>query len=681
MKRLICGLILVANTPLVVFAAKKNNVETIKKQITHIVNQMSLQQKIGQKLMLDIRYWCPKSNVDSSCTSDFTQMNPTVAHFIHQYNIGSLIIFKNNAHSLQQIRQLTKAAQKATGTSAKLLISTDEEGGIVDRLPKSQVNSFSGNMAIGAASLGNKHTHFAYRIGNALGQQLKSVGINADNAPDVDVNVNPQNPVINVRSFSDDPAIVAKLGAEMTAGLQQQGIAATLKHFPGHGDTKTDSHTGLPIVNHSKKEAWAIDLMPFKKIIQQQSPDMIMTAHIQYPALDDSKIYADKIDKNILVPATLSIKIQTDILRNQLHFKGISISDALDMGAIAENFTPATATIDTYKAGVDIALMPIEIHRPKDIAKFKHFIHAVELAVKKGKISINSLNQSIERILLLKAKLGLLKNTKINHKRNHQLQTQLANNSSTLVQNKHYHGKPLLPIHLHPKEKIHILTPWPEQAAAITHEINALQKQGRLPRALEITTQQMSNTTLTTERSAVDKANVVIVADIAMTSSPIHKKSAKTPITQRKKTKKELTIPVADQETLMNINKRHHTGKLFSSDGVDDSQFAYDILDYAHDTDKATILVSTLSPYDLPNYKVVADAMLASYDYYGYRQRPNGTGYLQGPAMSAITRAIFGIDPPTGKLPVNVPNPNDINKISYPRGFGLCNYKPCHFLS
>ena len=193
--------------------------------------------------------------------------------------------------------------------------------------------------------------------------------------------------VINVRAFSDDPSLVAKLAEEMLHGIQATGVAATLKHFPGHGDT--DSHTGLPIVHHNWEQAWSIDLYPFEHIIKNANPALIMTAHIQYPALDDSKIYADKKRQYITAPATLSRKIQHDILRGTgaiggkqaLGFKGVTVIDALDMGAISDNFTNTTAVIDAFKAGDDIALMPVKITTEASKGKLAALINAVIKAV------------------------------------------------------------------------------------------------------------------------------------------------------------------------------------------------------------------------------------------------------------------------------------------------------------
>jgi len=320
--------------------AQKIEDENTRQAMT-ILKNMSLKEKIGQKLMFDFRYWCSIPPQEGKfCNQDFTAMNQAVHQIITKNHIGGIILFANNIKNIEQITTLTYELQKAMYRSNNLglLIGTDQEGGIVARLPRDKTVSFPGNIAIAAAYLGNANSTYSADVGKILATNLKAVGININFAPDVDVNVNPLNPVINVRSFSDDPKLVAKLGSELSKAIQNEGIAATLKHFPGHGDTITDSHIGLPVVNHSIDQAWKIDLYPFKKIIKASPPDLIMTAHIQYPALDNSQIYAGKSAKTIVSPATFSRKIQFDLLRNQLGYHGVVITDALDMGAIAQNF-------------------------------------------------------------------------------------------------------------------------------------------------------------------------------------------------------------------------------------------------------------------------------------------------------------------------------------------------------
>lgn len=201
-----------------------------------------------------------------------------------------------------------------------MFIGTDNKGGNVFHLPRDEYAPFSGNMALAAAVTGCGGTQLAYAQGVYMVHDLRTLNINTNFAPVVDVNSNPLNPLINVRSFSDDGATVTTLAEKVAAGMQQQGVMTAYKHFPGHGDTAIDSHTSLPLVDRSRHDAFAIDIAPFAQAIEHGSaPDMIMTAHIQYPALDNSHITTCNGD-SIIVPATMSREIQSNLLREQLHY-------------------------------------------------------------------------------------------------------------------------------------------------------------------------------------------------------------------------------------------------------------------------------------------------------------------------------------------------------------------------
>jgi len=270
----------------------------------------------------------------------------------------------------------------SSGSEVPALISTDQEGGIVARVLE-PATQFPGNMALGAA----RDPQLARRAAEITGRELKAIGINQDLAPVADVNVNPQNPVIGVRSFSSDPGLVSDLTVAQVAGYEGQNVAATAKHFPGHGDTNVDSHTGLPVISHTRSELDQIDLPPFRAAIAQ-GIDAIMTAHIVVPALDPSGR-----------PATLSKPILTDLLRKEMGYQGVVITDALDMKGVRQMFGDARVAVEAVKAGVDILLMSPEL----EIA-----YNAVLDAVRSGEIGEGRINRSVERILTLKQRLGLV---------------------------------------------------------------------------------------------------------------------------------------------------------------------------------------------------------------------------------------------------------------------------------
>ena len=647
-----------------------------------ILKNMSLKEKIGQKIMLDLRSWCAEAPAEGKpCAQDFTQMNPAVAELISKNHLGGIILFSNNLKNIEQITTLTYELQQLMSRSHPLglLIAADQEGGIVGRLPREVSVSFPGNMALTAASLGKPNQVYGRKVGQFLAADLKAVGINTNFAPDVDVNSNPLNPVIHVRSFSDDPELVAELGLEVSQGIQAEGIASTLKHFPGHGDTITDSHVGLPIVEHSYEEAWAIDLYPFKKIIEKSSPDLVMTAHIQYPSLDNSLIYASLTKKELITPATLSRKIQTDLLRTQLGFQGVLITDALVMGAIAENFDPLDATIKAFQAGNDIALMPLSITKAQDQELLSAFIGKIEAAVLNGSISEAEVDASVLRILKLKIKLGLLApdtiplseriakaNKQLADKSQREFESELADAAITLIQNNQ-----LLPLTLHPNTRIHIITPWLEQGAGIAFEIQRLQNQHYLPNLLQISMVKMADTDFAAEKKAIDQADIVIVGYSTKKSSPIGDLKQALLEVNLKPSKKSLVFPeLLGGDSPIQANY-YQFPKLYSRNTLPEDKFAYNVLAYAKAQHKKTIFLSFLAPYDLPNYAKVSDLMLAGYDPYGYLALDSAPGYFRGPSMQALTRVLFGVKRPQGKLPIAVPNPSKPQELIYPRGFGL----------
>ncbi|GEM_PF-53524 len=662
-----------------------DNVDNSTAEAQAILQRLTLKEKIGQKLMLDFRYWCETKT--KNCTQDFVALNPAIQQIMNQNHIGGVIVFANNLKTIPQITTLTHGFQQTMTANNKLpvFIAVDQEGGIVTRLPRDVSVTFPGNMAMAAAYLGNKKLSYSADAASIMAINLKAIGINVNFAPDVDVNVNPLNPIINVRSFSDDPELVAILGLEMSRGFQAQGIASTLKHFPGHGDTTTDSHIGLPVVNHTLEQAWAIDLYPFKNIIEQQTPDFIMTAHIQFPALDNSVIYADKTGENITTPATLSRKIQYDLLRKQLNYDGLIVTDALDMGAIAQNFDASNATIKAFQAGNDIALMPIAIYQAEDANKISDLIMQIETAVLNGSISLNELDQSVLRILKTKIKLGLLKpdqtslDTKIANaektfadKSQRELENTITDDAVTLVQN----NENVVPIKLAAGMRIHILTPWSEQGAGIAVEIARLQQTHRLPKNVQVSFAKMSETDLVAEKCAIDNADIVIVGNStiqlsSLSSSDNFKTGFRASLLPAQTLKGSLVFPdmLAGDSTKI----AGETLSLFSAQNASDltdSQFAFQALQYAKSQKKKTIFLSLLAPYDLPNYKNVADVMLAGYNFYGYMTEGE-KGYYRGPSMQALTRIIFGISSARAKLPINIPNPDNTTEIMYSRGFGL----------
>lgn len=358
---------------------------------------------IGQKMMLDFRYFCQDGTLSKQCRTPVTSMPQPLLNLLSSENIGGVILFSENIHSAKQLVTMNyelQANMRQTGKEA-LFIAVDQEGGRVARLPTTILPAFAGNLAIGASA----HQHgnaFASNIGEHIGRTLLPLGINTNFAPSVDINSEPNNPVINVRSFGESPEQTAELGEAFVSAMQKTGVLSALKHFPGHGDTRVDSHSGLPRVDHSLKQAQSGDLLPFANIINSDTPPaMVMSAHIQYPSLDNTTI-KNKQGELQIVPATLSKRILTDILRNRLGFDGLIVTDALDMAGISQFFTEEEAVMMAFDAGADIALMPYTIRNLQDIESFKAMLNSLAMRTVKDKQKMERLTASHQRVLRMK---------------------------------------------------------------------------------------------------------------------------------------------------------------------------------------------------------------------------------------------------------------------------------------
>jgi beta-N-acetylhexosaminidase len=354
-------------------------------QATQALRGMTLEEKIGQMFVL-FAYGPDATKPDARNTALYGVATP--AEVVAKYKPGGWIYFnaRDNVTNPTQLATYSNQLQTAatnTGLRIPLTIATDQEQGVVVRIgpPATQ---FGGNMAHGAT----RNTADARTAAGITGRELKAMGIRQDYAPVADVNVNALNPVIGVRSFSSDPKLVSDMTVAQVQGYQKDaGIMATAKHFPGHGDTRDDSHTALPTINHTLQEWNTIDAPPFKAAIKA-GIDSIMTAHIVVPSLDPS---GD--------PATLSKPILTGVLRKQLGFKGLIITDALEMAAVRAKYGDAEVAVRAIEAGADQLLLP-----PAPDVQFK----AVVDAVKSGRISERQVNESLLRILLMKLKNGVL---------------------------------------------------------------------------------------------------------------------------------------------------------------------------------------------------------------------------------------------------------------------------------
>ncbi|MGP4047560.1 glycoside hydrolase family 3 protein [Streptomyces sp. 2A115] len=361
-----------------------------------LISRMTLEEKVGQLFVMRVYGHSATAPDQADIDANLAEIGVrTPAELVAKYRVGGIIYFgwAHNTREPHQIADLSNGIQKASLAQPRglpVLISTDQEHGIVARVGE-PATLFPGAMALGAGgSRGDARE--AGRIGGA---ELRAMGIRQDYTPVADVNVNPANPVIGVRSFGADPQAVAGLVAAQVKGYQSSGVAATSKHFPGHGDTETDSHYGFPVIEHTEEQWGRLDAPPFRAAIAA-GIDSIMTAHIMVPALDPS---GD--------PATLSRPILTGILRERLGYDGVVVTDSLGMEGVRTKYGDDRVPVLALKAGVDQLLNP---------PKLEVAWNAVLQAVRGGELTEARLDASILRVLRLKAKLGMFNDPYVTHR-------------------------------------------------------------------------------------------------------------------------------------------------------------------------------------------------------------------------------------------------------------------------
>jgi len=333
------------------------------------LKSLTLREKIGQMIVMPL-------NVDFANTG--SEKFAAMRRQIEQNKVGGFTLFRGEANS---IAAMTNEAQKLA--KIPLFFSADYERGL--RMQSRTGTPFTTNMGVAASG----DVAAAFRQGKIICEEMRAVGANWLFAPVSDINNNPDNPVINIRSFGSDPKRVGEFASALAQGTQSANCLATLKHFPGHGDTATDSHIGLSTISGDRSHLETVEFVPFKAAILG-GVDAVMTSHLVVPKLTNDE-----------VPATLNAKITTDVLRKELGFKGIITTDSMEMGAITKNYPNGASAVESVKAGVDVVLFPPNV----DAA-----IDAIEAAIKTGEITENRINDSVRRLLSAKYWLGLANN-------------------------------------------------------------------------------------------------------------------------------------------------------------------------------------------------------------------------------------------------------------------------------
>jgi beta-N-acetylhexosaminidase len=303
--------------------------------------------------------------------------------------VGGVILFRKNTGEPRQVARLTNALQHIAADAGRppLLVAIDQEGGPVTQLLRA--TRFPSAMAFGAAA----DEALTARAAAATACELRAVGIHLNLAPTLDVNSNPANPIIGIRSYGEDPARVARLGVSAITAMQAAGVLGAAKHFPGHGDTALDSHLSLPVVEHGRDRLEAVELLPFREAVRA-GVGAVMTAHVVYPALDPER------------PASLSPVIIT-LLRKELGFHGLVVSDSMGMRAITDRHQPGEAAVQAVEAGIDVVLALGRTEAQREA------LEAVRAAVAAGRIAPARIQEAAERVLTAKRRLGLFEAARV----------------------------------------------------------------------------------------------------------------------------------------------------------------------------------------------------------------------------------------------------------------------------
>ncbi|MPQ44929.1 glycoside hydrolase family 3 protein [Clostridium tarantellae] len=629
--------VMLANSLIINLGIKaKGNTSNVDK----IVSNMTLEEKIGQMLMLDFRKW----NLNGCFEEDFTEINDEVANIIEKYDLGGVILFAQNVKGTKQTTKLVHDLQQVAindkDGNLPLLITIDQEGGIVTRLGAG--TNLPGNMALGAT----RSEKNAYDAGNVMGKELASLGINVNFAPSIDVNNNPNNPVIGLRSISSNPELVGKLGVQLIKGIQNQGVSAVAKHFPGHGDVSTDSHTGLPRVDKSLEQLKETELIPFQYAVNNDV-DMIMTAHIEFPQIEKEKYISLADGSEIELPATLSDDIINGLLRKDMGYDGVVITDAMNMDAISKNFGEFEATKLAINAGVDIILMPTILRSTKDIKKLDSIITSVIEAVNTGEIPMEKINNSVKRIVKLKIDRGILNlkddnktlEEKINNaktivgsKEHGDIERRISAEAITIVENKDN----ILPFNPKADENILLIAPYENELPSMKFAINRLIAEEKMPSLNLITHSYNKQMDLTKElKNKIYKANYILI--------------------------------LTKMGNVTHLNFKHWLTATPTA-----------IIDYANSLNKDLVLISIGKPYDVGVYPNAKAKVLA----YGYKgidptETDGGLSTKQtfGANIPAAIEVVFGKNKSKGILPVDIPllenSSFNTSKNVYPYGHGL----------
>ena len=608
-------------------------------KVEQYLASMSTEDKISMMIMPAFRW----TTDEEGNRLNVTEITDDIADSLNRHSFAGVILFAQNTSTNEGATRLIDALQKenaAGGDRPQLLISIDQEGGNVTRLGQGTMTP--GNMALGAIN----DTEVTKEVATMIASELNAIGINTDFAPDVDVNSNPANPVIGVRSFSDDPQIVAAHGSAFVEALNDMGVISTLKHFPGHGDTDTDSHTGLPCINKTYDELKQSELIPFQACIDAGS-QMIMTAHIVYPQIERGTYVSKLTGEKVNIPATLSKTIITDILRGDMGYDGGVTTDAMDMAAIEKHLAKYDAAKLAIEAGVDILLMPYNPETKEDFAEFDTYIETLAQMADNGEISMKKIDAAVLRILKLKENNWLfdaydgsdieycVQNAidTVGTKENHDREWEITKKAITLVKN----DGNTLPLTKEGQKTV-VLVPYDDETIPMDYAVRKLAQDGKLPEGADV------------------KA-----------------------VSYRAKTVGDVLPMIEGADNVVFMSEIYGASYL----KYDTAQMADTLADTIHAKGGKFIVMSVNLPYDAARFEK-ADAIMIAYLARSMPVDPGDktTGITQyGPNMPVALYMMFSEDDaPTAKLPINIPKLDDeynyTDAVLYERGFGLTYEEP-----
>ena len=579
------------------------------RRIVERIRHMSLEEKVGQLFVANVFGESAGTRDPADVEANHAMYGPGIDNandLVAAYKLGGVVYFRwsHNLDRPRQIARLSNGIQRAAlrqRARIPMLIATDQEHGVVSRV-WAPATEFPGNMALGAT----RRPADASATGKVTARELRALGINQNYAPVADVNVNPLNPVIGVRSFGENPGLVSRMTAAAVRGTRRGGALATLKHFPGHGDTVTDSHTGVPWIFHTREQWERIDAPPFRAGIKA-GVDMIMTAHVVMPELQSD---CDVATQQGCDPATLDPEVLTGLLRKELGYRGVVVTDALNMAGVREKYGDERVPVLALKAGAD---MPMMVDTPTDTVSLDVAYRAVLNAVRGGELSKRRLDKSVYRILKLKRDRGLFRHRLVNPRRarsrlgtraHRAAAARAGDHSVTLIRN----DAGLLPLARRAGRKVLVTgyrnTGESTNAQPARHLAAAIGRQGVRSELFETGTAPDS-ATIAQAKARAAASDVVVVATA----------------------------------------------------NASGSQSQLDLVNALIDTGKPVVVVATRNPYDVADLDW-ARTYIATYSW-------------TKPAMGAVARALFGRIDPSGRLPVRIPSAVDPNVTLYPYGFGL----------